>query len=179
MLKAFYILFFFHLETSWSNDNLIVIGAPVSLEETQLYYSELIDPKIISVGFGRAIKVTYIIDEVVFGNYNKNKLAFFDFKRGGGFPSYVMEDLLYLFLIKINGRYILSNVGSLVEHKDKLYICGKELNPYSLDSSDISPNYTTIPSCINAVELTKLKKYFSSFNFANEKYKAPTLLNRN
>ncbi|MCF2827310.1 hypothetical protein L3V43_21100 [Pseudoalteromonas sp. L23] len=161
-----------------ASERLVIIASPMSIETTDIDYTGLIKPNAITVDFGSALKLKYEIDEVIFGSFKAKEVTFYDFERAGGFPSYVTEGLLYLFLVKENGRYILSNVGTLVDSNDDLLICGNMLNPYAEDGSIIAPKYKKSNVCDNSVELENLRLYFSKFDFDSHSYKKATMLKK-
>jgi len=157
---------------------LIVVASPMSIEATDIDYTGLIKSNAITVGFGSALKLKYEIDEIIYGAFKNNEVTFYDFERTGGFPSYVTEGLLYLFLVKENDNYILSNIGTLKSSGDDLIICGRMLNPYAGDNSPIAPKYLESQVCENSVKLEDLKLYFSKFDFKRHNYKKSTMLKK-
>lgn len=161
-----------------SNDNLVVIASPLAIESTSESYVSLVKPGAITLGYGNALKLRYSIDDILYGYSESEEIVFYDRALVGGFPEYVTNGNLYIFLVKIGENYILSNTGTIIGDEDDIFVCGSMLNPYAEDNTLISPKYQKIKACEQAVELENLRSYFQNFNFYEQDYKRNNLLKR-
>ena len=159
-----------------SNENLVVIASPLAIESTSESYVSLVKPGAITVGYGNALKLRYSIDDILYGHSESGEIVFYDRALVGGFPEYVTNGNLYIFLVKIGENYILSNTGTIIGEEDDIFICGSRLNPYAEDNTLNSPKYQRIHACEQAVEQEKLRGYFEKFNFNEHGYKINNLL---
>lgn len=177
-IVTLYLLLNFMTYSARSAEILIVVASPLQVELTDENYVNLVKPGAITLGFGDALKLKYSVDEVIHGSFEKENIMFYDRAPTAGLPIYVTEGSLYIFLVKINEKYILSNIATIVGEDDDVFVCGKMLNPFAEDNTSLAPNYEKINKCEQAVELEELKRYFSRFEFSQHTYKKNNLLKK-
>ena len=182
-LATFIIFIFLHTNaySSVDTDFLVVVASPLEVKKTDIKYKELVNAEHLEIlGIDKAVRLKYLVDEVIFGNVQvKEKIVFYDRDYPIRLPNYVAEPFIYLFLVKIDNKYILSTYGVIKETEDEDYLCGENLNPFNDESHWEEKHKKTIHECDEAYIFDDFKKHLSTFDFAGNRYEIQDFISDN
>ncbi|RUO36779.1 hypothetical protein CWE13_07975 [Aliidiomarina shirensis] len=153
---------------------VIFIGAPISVESQKGSYGDLIYPRssesiVLSEG-PRALKITYYIDKLIYGDFIGDDIEFYGFESKSSWPDYLTDGYVYVFLVKLNDVHVaaltrkISYSGS--DNGLDWMICGEDFSPYNENDSPLFVTEVGQDECESGVRIEDLREYFLNFDFS-------------